>query len=90
MDDFFWQQVAKSFLMSTIHSFLKDVCYRQTEWQTQAVVTLEIRNSWWDHLGATHILTLRHPCLGFDQYFVNRWARSTNQPLCQAAATSIS
>jgi len=35
-----------------------------------------------DYLGATHFLTLRHPCLGFDSYFVNHWARSTKQPLC--------
>jgi len=42
---------------------------------TQAVVTLEIRNSGLDHLGATHFLTLCHPCLGFDSYFVNHWAK---------------
>jgi len=53
-----------------------------TDRHTQAVVTLEIRNSCLDHLGATHFLTLRHPCLGFEQYLVNHWARSTKQTLC--------
>jgi len=53
-----------------------------TDRHTQAVVTLEIRNSSLNHLDATHFLTLRHPCLGFDSYFVNHWARLTKQPLC--------
>jgi len=41
-----------------------------------------------DRLCATHFLTLLHPSLGFDSYFGNHWARSTNQPLCYVAATS--
>jgi len=28
-----------------------------------------------NHLDSTHFSTLRHPCLGRDPYFGNRWAR---------------
>jgi len=35
-----------------------------------------------DRLSAAHLLTLLHPCLGFDPYFGNHWATSTNKLLC--------
>ena len=41
-----------------------------------------IHNPSMDHLGATHFLTRRDPCLDFDPYHGNHWARSTDQPLC--------
>jgi len=75
-----WQQVAEPFLMSAVYCFLKWAMYLTN--RQAAVVTLEIRNSGLDRLGATDFLTLRHPCLAFDSYFVNHWARSTKQPLC--------
>jgi len=52
--------------------------YRQT------VVTLKIHNSSLDRLGKAYILTLHHPCLGFDRY----WAKLTNPLLCKVAAIS--
>jgi len=64
--------------MSAICFFLK-YCMYAADRHREAVVTLKIHNS---RLGATHLLTLLHPCFGFDPYFVNYWARSTNQPLC--------
>jgi len=35
----------------------------------QAVITLKIHNPSLDRFGATHFLTLRDPCLGFDPKF---------------------
>jgi len=76
----FWQQVSK-FVFTLFSSIYASDRHRQ------AVVTVKIYNSGLDCLCATHFLTL-HPSLGFDRYFGNHWARSTNQPLCNAVATS--
>jgi len=80
---FLGSKLLGSFLMSAIYSFLK---YYATD--RQAVATLKIYNSGFVRLCATHILNLLHPSLDFDPYFGSHWARSTNQPLCYAAATS--
>jgi len=58
--------------------------------ESRAVVTLKIYNPDLDRLHGTHFSTLGHCCLGFHPYFRNRWLGSTNQPLCLAAAISIS
>jgi len=82
----FGSKLLSSFLMSAFHSFFT---YRRCR-QKQTVVTLKIHNSGLDRLGTDHFVTLSHPCLGFDRYFGNHRARSTNPPLCYVATSSIS
>jgi len=65
--------------MSAIYSFLKFVRNRQTRTSSGNVENTQLR---FRSPGRDPFLTLRHPFLGFDPYFVNHWARSTNQPLC--------
>jgi len=50
-----------SFLMSAIYSFLKYLCYKQTQRSRQAVVMFNIYNSGLARLCAIHFLTLLHP-----------------------------
>jgi len=65
--------------MSVIYSFLKYVCYRQTHTSSGNVRNTQLlfgsprRDPFFDP---------SPPCLGFEQYLVNHWARSTKQPLC--------
>jgi len=61
----FGSKLLSSFLIAVICSPL--TC--DTDKQRQTVVTLTLYNSDWDHLGVTHFLTLRHPCLGRDPCF---------------------
>ena len=86
-------KLLSSFLMSVICFFWSIYA---TNRQGQAAVTLKIHNSGLDNLGATHFLTLRHPCLGFYPYFGNHWARSINPvvgnhrfPVCEEFVTGL-
>jgi len=71
----FGSKLLSSFLMSGIYFFVKYLYARYRH--RQGAVTLKIYNSSLDRLGAIILLTLRHPCLGFDPHFENHWARST-------------
>jgi len=65
-----------------MYSFLKYARYRQTQTSSGNVENTQLQFGSLDRHGATHFLSLRNLCLGFDPYYVNPWARSTNQPLC--------
>jgi len=70
---FFCSKLLSLFLMSAIYS--SQVSALQTDTGKQ----------WWRWNFTTQVwrdpfLTLLHPSLGFDPYFGNQWARSTNQP----------
>ena len=74
----FWLYVAK-FVLNISNPLFSEV---SKPTQKHAVVTLKTHNPGLDHLGATHFLTLRHSCSGFDAYFEKHRARSTNQSFC--------
>jgi len=76
----FGSKLLSSFLMLETYTFSRIYAADR-----QAVVTFKIYNSGLDRLCATHFFTL-HP-LGLDPQFGNHWARSTNQPLCEATVT---
>jgi len=67
-------------VMSEMYSFLKCGIVENTV-STQPGFRSPLHDSFF---------TLLHLTLGFDPYFGKHRAGSTNQPLCQAAATSIS
>ena len=75
----FLQQVAKSVFNVSNLFLLKYLPYKQTLASSGDVENLQLR------FGSPlrdPFLTLLHPSLGFDPYFGNQWARSTNQPWC--------
>jgi len=65
--------------MTAIYTFLKYLRNKQTQTSSGNVENLQLR------FGSPlrdPFLTLLHSSLGFDPYFGNHWARSTDQPLC--------
>jgi len=80
---FFWQQVAK--FVFNVSNLLFQVSTLQTDADKQW-----LRGKATTPVGSplcNPFLVLLLPSLGFDPYFGKHWARSINQPLCQAAAT---
>ena len=77
----FDNKLLSSFVMLAIYLLLKCL-YRRTQRSKSKILSSSSACCF-----ATYFLTLLHLCLGFDPYFGNHWARSTNQPLCWAAAT---
>jgi len=54
-----------------MYSFLKYARYRQTQTSSGNVENTQLQFGSLDRHGATHFLSLRNLCLGFDPYYVN-------------------